>query len=562
MLNIFIDFLDADTLVFIPVILLIIIFSGYFIYRSLRRQRESQKKLASLALFPEQNPNPVIELARNGKVTYMNKAAISAFPDLQALGVKHPLFDLYRKITEEGTDKDRKNFGGELHFGEEIYEQKINFIEGGEVARIYSSNITEQKRTEKNLARLASFPEQNPNPVIEVDMEGRITYRNPAALKQFPDLEKTGFAHPVFEMLKQNMELFRSKEMQSLNSELKIGDEIYEQKITFMPGNNIIRLYSSDITERKKTEEIIRQKNDQLNNALALLTEEKKVVEQKSRDLEQALNELKKTQTQLVQAEKMASLGQLTAGVAHEINNPVNFISANINPLQRDIADLLEVLKKYEEVIAEKGLSKEFDKVEAYKKEMDIPLVLDEIEKLVKGIEVGAIRTTEIVKGLRNFSRLDESDLKKADLNEGLESTLVLLHNKYKDRIEIVKEFGNIPQIECFPGQLNQVFMNIIANAVDAIRGQGKIIIKTQHADTNVIVSIKDTGTGMPDNMKKKIFDPFFTTKDVGSGTGLGLSISFGIIEKHHGKIAVVSEPGEGSEFIITLPITQSSFVK
>ena len=173
-------------------------------------------------------------------------------------------------------------------------------------------------------------------------------------------------------------------------------------------------------------------------------------------------------------------------------------------------------------------------------------------------IEEGASRTSEIVKGLRNFSRLDQNDLKKADLNEGIESTLTLLHSIYKDRVEIVKVFGKIPEVECFPGQINQVFMNILSNAIQAIHESGTIFIKTwQHGDS-VKTSMRDTGSGMPEATRKKIFDPFFTTKDVGKGTGLGLSISYGIIEKHKGKIEVNSEVGEGTEFIITLPIYQN----
>lgn len=271
-------------------------------------------------------------------------------------------------------------------------------------------------------------------------------------------------------------------------------------------------------------------------------------------ELETALENLKKTQTQLVDKEKMASLGQLTAGVAHEINNPINFVSGNVAPLERDIKDVLSILSKYEEVVKNNNINDVFRPVEEFKKELDYDFLKTEINDLIKGIKEGAHRTSEIVKSLRSFSRLDENDLKVADINKGLESTLLILRNKLKNRIEVVKDFGDIPEVYCYPGKINQVFMNILTNAEQAIIGEGKIIIKTTYENGKVKISIKDNGVGMPEDVKNRVFDPFFTTKDVGDGTGLGLSISFGIIETHNGSIAVNSMPGEGTEFIITLP--------
>jgi signal transduction histidine kinase/ligand-binding sensor domain-containing protein len=286
---------------------------------------------------------------------------------------------------------------------------------------------------------------------------------------------------------------------------------------------------------QKRTKEL-REKNDALNTAL---------------------NDLKKTQSQLIDSEKMASLGQLTAGVAHEINNPINFVSGNVSPLRKDINEVLEVLKKYDEVIGKNKLEKLFREVESLKEQMDYTFVLEEINKLLDGIGEGAARTAEIVKGLRNFSRMDEHELKLADINQGIESTLLILHNKLKRRIEVVKDYGKIPEVMCYPGQLNQVFMNIINNGLEAIEGEGKIFIRTWHEKEKVFISIRDSGAGMSESVKRRIFEPFFTTKEVGKGTGLGLSISFGIIERHSGKILVNTEKGKGSEFIIELPITQ-----
>jgi len=252
-----------------------------------------------------------------------------------------------------------------------------------------------------------------------------------------------------------------------------------------------------------------------------------------------AYNDLKKAQAQLVQSEKMASLGQLTAGIAHEINNPINFVSANVNPLKRNFAELVDLIKNKKALNAD-----------------ELNYTINETHQLLTGIEEGSRRTAEIVKGLRNFSRLDEEDMKKANVNEGILSTLILLKSKLKQKnIEVINSFDDLPETECYPGQLNQVFMNLITNAIDSIGQDGKILISTLKENNQIKISIRDTGKGMSDEIKQKIFDPFFTTKDIGKGTGLGLSISYGIIEKHHGKIEVKSKMGEGSEFVITLPV-------
>jgi ligand-binding sensor domain-containing protein/signal transduction histidine kinase len=281
----------------------------------------------------------------------------------------------------------------------------------------------------------------------------------------------------------------------------------------------------------------------------------KEVLMQKE-ELEVALENLKSTQNQLIESEKMASLGQLTAGVAHEINNPINFVSANIKPLKRDIEDIIKILFEYERIVKQKSLEKNFIEINKLKESLDYVFLLEEIDNLLKGIGEGAVRTAEIVRGLRNFSRLDENELKLADINEGLESTLLILKNKFKNRIQIRKTFSDIPQIYCYPGKLNQVFMNILNNAMQAIPETGIIEIKTYSENGEVAVSIRDNGVGMPGEVKKRIFEPFYTTKEVGRGTGLGLSISYGIIEKHHGTISVHSKEGEGTEFIIRLPAT------
>lgn len=320
----------------------------------------------------------------------------------------------------------------------------------------------------------------------------------------------------------------------------------------------ITNVLNASIEEIEKQKRNIEAAKNEINKNMIVLDKQKNEIEEKNTELNTVLTNLKETQQQLVQSEKMASLGQLTAGVAHEINNPINFVSANIKPLKDDLTDLVGYLNFYRNTIKEKGLEDAFGGQDKLPEENEINLVLQEVEDLLRGIEEGAARTAEIVKGLRNFSRLDQDALKKANLNEGIESTLTLLHSTYKDRINIVKDFGNIPEVECFPGQINQVFMNLFSNAIQAIQGTGSIFVSTQPTDEDkVCISIKDTGGGIPEEIRSKIFDPFFTTKDVGKGTGLGLSISYGIIQKHNGTIEVLSESGVGSTFIITLPIHQ-----
>ena len=300
--------------------------------------------------------------------------------------------------------------------------------------------------------------------------------------------------------------------------------------------------------------EVLRETNEELQEKSDLLEKQKQQIEEKNIELESALIKLKETQNQLVQSEKMASVGQLTAGIAHEINNPINFVSSNVNPLKRDIGDLLRVLKAYEAVVEKSCRDSDFNSVEELKNELEYEYILKEVDDLLTGIEEGAQRTTEIVKGLRNFSRIDEDEQKKADIHQGIDSTLLVLHNELKRHIKVIKNYGEVPEILCFPGKLNQVFLNIIKNASQAIEGEGIIEITTSSTNKDVKISIKDNGSGMDQETLKKMYDPFFTTKEIGVGTGLGLSISYAIIEEHGGKIVVKSEPGKGSEFIITLP--------
>ncbi len=267
----------------------------------------------------------------------------------------------------------------------------------------------------------------------------------------------------------------------------------------------------------------------------------------KVKELEKTNHELQEAQAQLVHSAKMGSLGQVVAGVAHELNNPIGFIYSNMGILK----DYIERFEKLIE-IAESSPKK----LKSAKDEMDYDYMMKDLPKLIKSCQDGAKRVRDIVLNLKNFSRSDELERKEFSLEEGLDSTLEILKSDLKHRqIELHKKYSGIPPIYCYAGQINQVFMNIISNAVQAIDGKGDIWIETKKKGLEVVITVRDNGRGIPAKNLNKVFDPFFTTKPVGQGTGLGLSISYGIIEKHNGKILVDSKVGEGTEFTIILPI-------
>lgn len=350
------------------------------------------------------------------------------------------------------------------------------------------------------------------------------------------------------------------------SSALLIGSAVEAILLSFALADKI-NIFKAD--KERSQEETLRalQENERIireqNVILELKVKERTTeLSESNLELNKTLEDLKQAQSQLVESEKMASLGQLTAGIAHEINNPINFVTANINPLKRDIEMLFEALNFIEAVgITDLPIAEKQKQIEEFKEEQDFDYTVIEIGHLLKGIHEGASRTAEIVKGLKIFSRLDEDDLKKADMNEGLDSTLIIANNLLSNNIRVVKDYGNIPLIECYAGKLNQVFLNIISNAVYAVEKQfqgkpgGEVSISTSNDEENIFIKIKDNGTGMEAKTQQKIFEPFFTTKDVGEGTGLGMSIAYNTIKKHNGQIHLESNPGEGTEFILQLPI-------
>ncbi|MBX9768496.1 MAG: GHKL domain-containing protein, partial [Bdellovibrionales bacterium] len=281
------------------------------------------------------------------------------------------------------------------------------------------------------------------------------------------------------------------------------------------------------------------------------LADARTALEMKLGELEMANQELHTTQAQLVQSAKMVSLGQLVAGVAHELNNPIGFIYSNMTHL-REYGDrlirLVRIGETHPQKLKDAMIAEDFDYIDK-----DLP-------RLIRSCEEGARRVRDIVLGLRNFSRLDEIQIKDTDLEDGIRNTLQLLSGELKNRIQIETNFCGLPPVKCFSSQINQVFMNILANAAQAIEGSGTIRVSTTRADKMAIISIQDTGKGITPQHLSQIFDPFFTTKPVGEGTGLGLSISFGIIKKHDGEIQVKSDIGKGTTFEIHLPIAGPKF--
>ena len=287
---------------------------------------------------------------------------------------------------------------------------------------------------------------------------------------------------------------------------------------------------------------------------------------QQSEKLERVLADLKQTQAQMVHSEKMSGLGQLVAGIAHEINNPVNFIHGNIEPVKRYIQDVLSHLRLYERHYPNPPAE-----IQAHAEELDMDFVKEDLGKTLASMAVGTERIREIVLSLRNFSRMDEATYKMVNIHEGIESTLLILQHRLKARsdradISIVRDYGELPLVECYAGQLNQVFMNILSNGIDAIDSKfeksaneneiPQITIRTEKRSENVAISISDNGTGISPTVKAHIFDPFFTTKAVGKGTGMGMAISHQLItEKHGGKIECFSDEGVGTEFMVEIPI-------
>lgn len=280
-------------------------------------------------------------------------------------------------------------------------------------------------------------------------------------------------------------------------------------------------------------------------------------LEAEREEQQRLIAKLENAHNQLLQSEKLASIGQLAAGVAHEINNPIGFVNSNLGSLEKYAKDLLTLVAKYELVeggIAQKDM---LNDLHGLKDQLDIEYLKEDLPTLIRESRDGLERVKKIVQDLKDFSRVGESEWIWADIHKALDSTLNVVWNELKYKAKVVREYGDLPEIECAPSQLNQVFLNLLVNAGHAIAETGTITVRTRREDDWVAISVTDTGCGIAPEHLSKIFDPFFTTKPVGAGTGLGLSVSHSIIRKHNGRIEVDSKPGEGACFTVWLPIRQ-----
>lgn len=408
------------------------------------------------------------------------------------------------------------------------------------------------------------------------DIKGETGLPSPTpAMANFPDFSHGFIGKPISEMLSEDLTIWISHYAEQTLSQSKIQIGEYVQQINGIwyayearcvpSGWDEVLVIVRDISARKRLEA------ERLQDQALLIAQKKQI--------EKALDNLKQAQTQLVQNEKMVSLGHLVAGIAHEINNPINFIYGNISHATGYVKSLATLIETYRQEFPPNT------KIQALEEDIDLDFLINDLQHLFTSMKSGSERVQKIVLSLRNFARLDEASAKLVDIHEGIDSTLLLLQHRLRGiethpPIEVIKEYGDLPKITCYASQLNQVFLHILNNAIDALKFpslpifredeqpekepmvhpvSAKIWIRTQLTDAQtVIIRIKDSGSGVIESVKPHLFDPFFTTKPVGCGTGLGLSISYQIVvQQHQGRITCCSSPGEGAEFIIEIPLTQ-----
>ncbi|MEH1901837.1 MAG: PAS domain S-box protein [Nostoc sp.] len=598
-------------------------------FRDITEYKQAEAELRAsqqrLALVIEQTPLAIIEWNTNFQVETWNRAAerIFGYTTEEMLGNPFEIIvpENARKHVNEIITALLTQRGGSFSVNENVTKDGRTMVcewynnplvaPDGQVIGVASMvlEITERKRAEEEQQKFVALIENSSDFIGIASMSGQILHVNPAGLKMvgISSLEaaKTksmdDFHSPeaFAELIEQIIPLISQHgfwQGEFRHRHFQTGIEIPTDCSLFMvkhpeTGEPFCQVaVARDITERKQAKEALLKSEAQLR--------------QQAQDLKETLRELQHTQTQLIQSEKMSSLGQLVAGVAHEINNPVNFIYGNLNPAKEYTQDLLALLQLYQS-----HYPQPVPEIEDFAELIELDFLKSDLPQILNSMNVGADRIREIVLSLRTFSRLDEAEMKAVDIHEGIDSTLMILQSRLKandqrSTIEIIKEYGQLPLVECYAGQLNQVFMNILSNAIDALEEGDKgnnqypipnsqfpmpntslreaaptatlstsaqcpmpnaqcpistIRICTQLLKPNqVIIRIIDNGLGIPEDVKKQLFDPFFTTKPIGKGTGMGLAISYQIItERHGGSLECISQPGQGAEFVINIPLIQ-----
>ena len=419
-------------------------------------------------------------------------------------------------------------------------------------ALVMHEDLAALKQLEQHRARFINLADRSRDYIVLFEPSGRISYLNDAAkrLAERIGASQNGWLEP-------DLARWPNRLIGDAGWRNALAHGEWHGELAFVASGGDIAARCAVIAHRD-ADGVMRY----LSAVLHDLSDEKRREEElqnRNVELEFAYKRLKGAQEQLLQSEKMASIGQLAAGVAHEINNPIGFVHSNLGTLREYVINLFALVEGYERALVAAGASPSLrGEIEELKARFDFEFVLHDLPALLAESRSGIERVKKIVQDLKDFSYAGSGEhWQLADLHKGLDSTLNIVRNEIKYKAEVVRDYGTLPLVECLPMQLNQVFMNMLVNASHSIRERGTITIATRHEELNVVVSITDTGEGIPASVLPRIFDPFFTTKQVGQGTGLGLSLSYGIVQKHNGRIDVDSKEGVGTTFSIVLPVQQ-----